>query len=99
LNKMRGTRLATGRSLKIPGGAAITTAMRAEPSSRRGSAELSSRRGSAEASRLRTHRVRRGQTLGAIARRYGTTVRALRSHNGLRGDQVRAGQVLRIPSS
>ncbi|MEA2624558.1 MAG: rane-bound lytic murein transglycosylase [Candidatus Binatota bacterium] len=99
LNKMRGTRLATGRSLKIPGGAAITTAMRAEPSSRRGSAELASRRGSAKASRLRTHRVRRGLSLGAIARRYGTTVRALRSHNGLRGDQVRAGQVLRIPSS
>jgi N-acetylmuramoyl-L-alanine amidase len=43
------------------------------------------------------HRVRRGDTLAALASRYGVTVRQIRARNGLRGDQVRVGQTLRIP--
>ena len=44
------------------------------------------------------HRVRRGQTLVAIARRYGTTVQAIRKRNNLKGrSTIRAGQELRIP--
>jgi membrane-bound lytic murein transglycosylase D len=44
-----------------------------------------------------THRVARGDTLGSIARRYGTTVARLRSGNGLSARSVlRAGQVLTI---
>ena len=42
--------------------------------------------------------VRRGDSLGRIARRYGTTVRALRAANGLRGTQINIGAVLRIPT-
>jgi membrane-bound lytic murein transglycosylase D len=47
-----------------------------------------------------THRVRRGQTLGALARRYGTTVEAIQRANGLRSaHRLRVGQRLRIPSA
>jgi membrane-bound lytic murein transglycosylase D len=47
-----------------------------------------------------THRVRRGQTLGQIARRYGLSVEELQKRNGLRSkDLIRVGQVLRIPTS
>ncbi len=42
--------------------------------------------------------VRRGDSLERIARRYGTTVRALRMANGLRGTQINIGAVLRIPT-
>ena len=42
--------------------------------------------------------VRRGDSLERIARRYGTTVRALRAANGLRGTQINIGAVLRIPT-
>jgi len=42
--------------------------------------------------------VRRGDSLERIARRYGTTVRALRVANGLRGTQINIGAVLRIPT-
>jgi membrane-bound lytic murein transglycosylase D len=45
----------------------------------------------------RTYQVRRGDTLIAIARRHGTTVRAIQQANGLRGDRIRAGATLRIP--
>jgi hypothetical protein len=45
----------------------------------------------------RDHRVRRGDSLWTIARRYGTTVRELRSANKLRGSRIYAGQVLTVP--
>ncbi len=49
---------------------------------------------------LPTHRVKRGQTLSAIAERYRISVQALRLANrlGPRGE-VRSGQVLRIPGA
>ena len=47
-----------------------------------------------------TYRVASGDTLGRIARRHGTSVRAIQSANGLGSSTViRIGQRLRVPSS
>lgn len=47
-----------------------------------------------------SHRVTRGDTLGGLARRYGTTVDALSAVNGLRkGQAIRVGQVLMLPGA
>jgi membrane-bound lytic murein transglycosylase D len=44
------------------------------------------------------HRVRRGETLSVIARRYGTTVRAIQSANGIRNrHRISQNAVLMIP--
>jgi murein endopeptidase len=43
------------------------------------------------------HRVRQGETLGSLARRYGTSVSAIRSANGLRSSRLRAGRSYTIP--
>ena len=43
------------------------------------------------------HQVKPGQTLGGIARQYGTTVEAIRDANKV-GKSVQTGQRLRIPS-
>jgi membrane-bound lytic murein transglycosylase D len=50
-------------------------------------------------SRSRTHIVRRGETLGGIAQRYGVTSAAVRSANGMsaRSNLIRAGQKLTVP--
>lgn len=40
--------------------------------------------------------VRRGDTLGAIAKRHGTTVAKLRKLNGIRGNNIRAGKKIRV---
>lgn len=40
--------------------------------------------------------VRKGDTLGAIARRNGTTVARIKSLNGLRSNNIRAGQKLKV---
>ncbi|MDE7286470.1 MAG: LysM peptidoglycan-binding domain-containing protein, partial [Lachnospiraceae bacterium] len=42
--------------------------------------------------------VRPGDTLWLLSRRYGTTVDAIKSLNGLTSDMLSIGQVLRIPS-
>jgi LysM repeat protein len=52
---------------------------------------------SAPAADSPSYMVKSGDTLGAIARRNGTTVDALRAANRLSGDGVRAGQVLLLP--
>ena len=45
------------------------------------------------------HRVKRGQTIGAIAKRYRTTVAAIQVANGLRDTKrLRPGRVLKIPT-
>ncbi|MCC6849521.1 MAG: transglycosylase SLT domain-containing protein [Deltaproteobacteria bacterium] len=46
----------------------------------------------------RTHTVTRGQTLSHIAERYRVPVGKLRDANRLRGNSVKAGQVLKIPA-
>ena len=45
-----------------------------------------------------THRVQPGDTLSIIAVRNGVSVSALRAANQINGDQIRVGQVLRIPA-
>jgi N-acetylmuramoyl-L-alanine amidase len=47
----------------------------------------------------REHVIRRGETLSHIADRYNVSLATLRAVNRLRSDQVRPGQVLRIPGT
>lgn len=42
------------------------------------------------------HKVKSGETLGHIARRYGTSVRAIQRLNGMRGTTIRAGKTIRV---
>ena len=44
-----------------------------------------------------THTVRAGESLWAIAQRYGTSVSALKTNNALRGSTIYKGQVLSVP--
>ena len=43
-----------------------------------------------------TYRIRSGDNLGSIARRFGVTVRDLQRWNGLSGTRIRAGRTLRV---
>ena len=40
--------------------------------------------------------LRKGDTLGAIAKRNGTTVKKLAQLNGIKGTKIRAGQKIRL---
>ncbi len=52
----------------------------------------------AQAGRIQRHVIRRGDTLSHIAKRYGVSMRSLRSVNGLHGDRLLVGKVLTIPA-
>jgi len=45
------------------------------------------------------HIVAKGDTLSRIAQRYGTTVKALKSANGLKSDVIKVGQKLKLPAA
>ena len=44
------------------------------------------------------HKVRRGESLSVLAKRYGTTVSKIKRANHLRSSRIRVGQILKIPS-
>ncbi|HEX2882246.1 MAG TPA: penicillin-insensitive murein endopeptidase [Polyangiaceae bacterium] len=44
-----------------------------------------------------SHKVKKGETLGKLAKRYGTTIPALKKINGLKNSLIRAGRVYKIP--
>ncbi|WP_376843579.1 LysM peptidoglycan-binding domain-containing protein, partial [Bordetella pertussis] len=48
---------------------------------------------------VRTHKVSSGDTLFGLARKYGTSVGALRALNNLKGNNLKLGSQLRIPGT
>lgn len=85
-NNLRSTHfIRTGQILKIPQGKVMARMPR--PSKRSYTAT--------------THRVRKGDSLWNIARRYGTTVKKIQTLNGLKGTALHIGQrlSLRTPKS
>jgi len=52
--------------------------------------------GSAGTGKTLTHRIRRGETLSSVSKRYGVSVPDLKRMNRLRSNTVKTGQVLRI---
>lgn len=89
-NGTRGDLINVGQTLKIPG--APATAQAVQVAAAAPAAAAPQMVASAEI----THRVRRGETLWRIARRYGISVNEIRSENGLADDLLQVGQVLRL---
>jgi len=46
-----------------------------------------------------THVAKKGETLAEIAKKYGTTVRAIRRANGLRSTVIQAKKTYKIPQA
>ncbi len=87
-------KLVAGQSLRIPSSSVFAFARDIpDPSIERyGTSATTLARGG-------LHVVKRGETLGGIAKRYRTTVARVQSLNGLRGTRVLAGQTLRVASN
>ena len=49
-----------------------------------------------QASAVVYHKIRSGDTLSTIARRYGTTVSRIKKLNGLKNNNIRAGKTIRV---
>jgi len=92
LNGLKKNQLRAGRSLRIPNrGESAAVAEVEEPSAPHEKAEP-------RAARARTHTVKSGQTLSAIAARYQVSVAALKAHNKLpKSGLIKPGMKLKIP--
>ncbi len=53
--------------------------------------------GTSAAKTTKTYKVKQGDTLSGIAKKYGTTVTKIKSKNGLKSDMIKIGQTLKIP--
>ncbi|MFH1687192.1 MAG: LysM peptidoglycan-binding domain-containing protein [bacterium] len=88
----RGSRIYVGQKIKIPS-SATKIESKNRPSGRKTAELAQSSRGADKSSTK--HKVRSGDTLWDIARKYGTTTGTIRSLNGLgRSSQIYPGQVL-----
>ena len=84
--------LGVGRKIPVGTGLVVPVQRAAKPKG------LAARRRAKSGSRGRKYRVRSGDSLWKIARRFGTTVAALRKRNRLRRRALlQPGQVIRIP--
>jgi membrane-bound lytic murein transglycosylase D len=94
----RGRWLPAGYQVRLPPGAgrSFDSCYARLPST----ARRSSPPASAPVVARRSHRVRRGETLASIARRYGVSVDRLRKENDISNRHlIRVGEVLKIPGS
>lgn len=94
-NSLRSDKILVGQQIRIPGagGQVVAAAASAPAPSAAVQAALLPQTGA------RTHTIAPGENLSEIAARFGVSVSALRSENGLRSDRILAGQRLRIPGS
>ena len=80
-------KLKIGQTIKIPAGGKTASAT---PSGKAGSS-------ASAASEVGTYKVKKGDSLTAIAKKHGTTVKELRSLNSLKTDQIKVDQTLKVP--
>lgn len=89
-NKIQGTRIFAGRSLRIKNNNFSTP----QPSQQ--IAVQSTNQSNYNRSGLTTYKVRRGDTLSEIAERFGVSIAQLRNWNNIQGNRINAGQNLTI---
>ncbi|MBI1390391.1 MAG: LysM peptidoglycan-binding domain-containing protein [bacterium] len=88
LNRINGSRIFPGQSLKITPGVR---------DSRVASALAAPTVAQAKKVDPIRYKVRRGDTLSEIAEKYGASTRTIRRYNGMKSSRIRAGQVITIP--
>lgn len=103
LNGLKKGKLRAGKVLKIPSDGRDAVTELAEASAREEAVERSSSKKStskpSQKSSGRTHKVKAGQTLSGIAKKYDVSVSALQRHNDLSKTAViKPGMRLKIPS-
>lgn len=85
-NGMKKTTIVAGQKIKIPTGNVSYT-----------QSASTNKSNTATASSGGTYTVKKGDTLGVIAQKYGVTVKALQAANNMTGTNLKIGQKLTIP--
>ncbi|MDL2227204.1 LysM peptidoglycan-binding domain-containing protein, partial [Deltaproteobacteria bacterium OttesenSCG-928-M10] len=97
INNLSGSNLKEGTKLTLPPQSAIASA---KPLDRKAKPVSVAQVPAAASPRLSsiTHKVKTGDTLGSIAKRYGVSIDSIKKNNNLTGTTVKTGQILKIKS-
>lgn len=85
INGLKSPSIKVGQKLKVPRKATAKAEVKKKPKKRE------------RVKRYKLYRVRKGDSLQKIAKRFGVRVSDIKKANGLRGNLIRVGQRLRIP--
>lgn len=88
-NNMEGKRIKVGQRLKIPGKVSSATGKKVKVSSAAADPNAGSE--------IVRYKVKSGDTLAGIARKFNATVAQIKNSNGLKGNKLAVGKVLKIP--
>ena len=97
LNGLRGARIHPGQVLKLSEAPQAPQAPAGPNPTTSAKAQAKPRSPQASAPRTQVYRIRRGDSLTVIARRFGTSVAEIRRANRLKGSRILVGQRLKIP--
>ena len=93
LNNLKGDVIRVGQKLKIPGKVDVGTPAAAPAPAKKSSSSFTPYTGA-----TKEYVVKSGDTLGAVAYGNGINIRQLKELNGLKNDNLRVGQKLKIPA-
>lgn len=93
-------KLKVGATIQIPAPSEAKAAKAAATAagSAAGTADATAGAADAATGEAGVYRVKGGDNLGKIAKKHGTTVKAIRALNGLTSDSIRVGQKLKLPA-
>lgn len=102
-NNLRRNAVRVGQQLRIatltPGEASIVAETAPQPKKATATpAKTTTKSAAATSSKPTTHKIRSGETLSTIARKYGVTVAQIKAANGMKSDNLQAGKTLTIPA-
>jgi peptidoglycan DL-endopeptidase LytE len=86
-NQLSGERIRPGQKLNIPGAKSRESAKNASPAEAQEPGDLKV---------PGTHKVKKGETLASIAKKYGLEVEDLKKINEVKGSKLKAGQTVRL---
>jgi membrane-bound lytic murein transglycosylase D len=92
-------RLAMGTELIIPIDPRRASALPRKPSPKPTAPPATLNTDTGDGAMRVSHKIKRGETLAAIASQYGTTIKSLQQWNGLRGTRITAGGTLTVYTS
>jgi len=93
INNLKGDVIRVGQKLKIPGKVDVGTPAAAAAPAKKSSSSFTPYTGA-----TKEYVVKSGDTLGAVAYGNGINIRQLKELNGLKNDNLRVGQKLKVPA-
>lgn len=107
-NNLRRNAVRVGQQLRIatnsPQGivestvAAVSGKKTPAASAKTSSSKSKSTSSSKKASKPTSHKLKNGESLSSLSKKYGVSIDAIKKANGMTGDRLRAGQTIKIPA-